>query len=414
MLPPPEHNEETGLQILVPSSLGNAWQPFVETARTHAVEPFSPTRTDAMDALSKDLLRHPKLGRDPAAAALGFWLRHAHTAGFKKSFFEKDIPGLRVPAGLVLHIAPANVDTMFIYSWALSFLAGNANIVRLTSRRSALMDELLSCLNGWTEAHRDACSGNAFVAYGHDDTITAFLSAVCDLRITWGGDETVTRLRAIPLNPHAGERSFASKRSLSLISITAFAQSDEAARRKLAERMAADVVPFGQMACSSPHVVYWLGPPSGGKAPIGDFGRLLESAMASKMSEPDLGWAVRRLNHAFDAAAKGEIIDFVHEPHATQLQARDARSAEADEPCGAGLLNHATLESVEAIGPLLRRDHQTITYFGLTDAEKHSLAALAGRAGVDRIVPVGHALDFGPYWDGYSLWDDLTRVVAVE
>ena len=35
-----------------------------------------------------------------------------------------------VPRGLALHITPANVDTMFLYSFAVSLLAGNLNVVR--------------------------------------------------------------------------------------------------------------------------------------------------------------------------------------------------------------------------------------------------------------------------------------------
>ena len=30
------------------------------------------------------------------------------------------------------------------------------------------------------------------------------------------------------------------------------------------------------------------------------------------------------------------------------------------------------------------------------------------------MVPIGRALDFGPYWDGYDLWSDLTRIIVVQ
>ena len=88
--------------------------------------------------------------------------------------------------------------------------------------------------------------------------------------------------------------------------------------------------------------------------------------------------------------------------------------AEPSEACGAGLLTHASCGSVDEVARALRADHQTITYFGLSDAERGALAREAGRAGVDRVVPVGRALDFGTIWDGYALWSDLTRTVVVQ
>ena len=56
---------------------------------------------------------------------------------------------------------------------------------------------------------------------------------------------------------------------------------------------------------------------------------------------------------------------------------------------------------------------QTVTHFGFTPAELREFAASAGAAGLDRIVPVGEALDFSPDWDGYSLLRDFVRTVIV-
>ncbi|MBM3853026.1 MAG: hypothetical protein FJ399_07705, partial [Verrucomicrobia bacterium] len=262
-------------------------------------------------------------------------------------------------------------------------------------------------------ARREDCQGNWFVSYGHDDAITRRLSAECDTRIVWGGDETVRRLRAVPLNPHAAERAFASKRSVSVIGARAFLSADEGGRCSMAEQMANDLVPFGQMACSSPHTVYWVGAVRDCQRALRMFGALLDSTMAAKQGEADLGRAVRRLNFAFGAAAEGRAGDLQHLSHTTQVFAAKAQMAELPEPCGAGLLAHTAVESVGVIPPMLDRHHQTITHFGLTAAERDELAGKAGRAGVDRVVPVGRALDFGPYWDGYNLWGDLTRVLDV-
>lgn len=399
-------------QVLVPRVDELDLAAFLASARRQCVPVFVPERIALLESLSQRILRHPRLRRDPAGAALGFWLRRAHLLELQQDFERERRPDSRhVPAGLVLHIAPANVDTMFVFSWALSFLAGNANIVRLTSRTSPLMQEVVDVLTEVFAGAPQQAKGNVFVTFGHDDAISARLSAACDTRIIWGGDETVARLRAVPLNPHATERAFASKRSFSVFDTQAYLATDAGERDGIASRMAADLGPFAQFACSSPHRLYWLGAVEMGVAARTDFGGRLEAAMAARADAPDLGWATRRITHAFALAAAGEAEGFEHRPHTTTVASSPAEPAEL---CGAGLLMHSTVGDLRGLGEYLRIDHQTITYFGLDAAQRDELAGMAGRAGVDRIVPVGRALDFGPHWDGFNLWADLTRLVVVQ
>jgi hypothetical protein len=411
---PPDAPSQEPLTFLVPNAGGATMDAFLTDARSLARLPFVPERKAVLESLSRTLLAHPRLGREPAGASLAFWLRRASLASLEAGFRLQPGPGMRVPAGLVFHVAPANVDTLFIYSWALSFLCGNSNVVRLTTRLSPQMSELLACLEASFAEHPDACRGNAFVTYGHDDAVTTRISLACDTRVVWGGNETVHRLRSVPLAPHASERSFASKRSLSVIAAGPYHKANESARDQLADRISADIAPFAQMACSSPQVLYWVGADDECREAVFDLGPRLEAAMAARLGEPDLGFAVRRLTHSFDRAAAGAASFVEHRCHTTQVAATLPSEAEPEEACGAGLLNHGFLASVGELTPLLRRDHQTISYFGLTELERGDLAQGAGMAGVDRIVPIGRALDFGPYWDGFNLWDDLTRMVVVE
>jgi hypothetical protein len=375
---------------------------------------FAPGRVAFLERLSRSILAHPRLRRDAAGASLGFWLRPAHLAELKGDFERRaPSPGRRVPAGLVVHFAPGNVDTMFVYSWALSFLAGNANIVRLSSRESPVVEDLLSCVNEAIGADPSGFEGNLFITYGHDDAVTARLSSVCDTRVIWGGDETVRRIRAIPISPHATDRAFASKRSLSVFDPEGYLAADAGARSAAADQMAVDLAPFGQMACSSPHELYWLGGVGRAREAGADFTGRLEAAMARRLGEPDTGLAVRRIQHAFLAAAEGRAASMVHSPFTTLVLSPEASRAESGEPCGGGFLTLVEGISVAELTSHLRPDHQTITYFGLGEGALSELAAAAGAAGVDRIVPVGRALDFGPLWDGYDLWCDFARVVVI-
>jgi hypothetical protein len=145
-----------------------------------------------------------------------------------------------------------------------------------------------------------------------------------------------------------------------------------------------------------------------------DFAARLEVAMTSRLGEPDAGWAARRIDHSFAAAAEGRADSLTHAPQTTAVHGIDPSLADPSELCGGGLLIHINGGLVSDLEARLRIDHQTVTHFGLDDAVLDRLALSAGAAGIDRLVPVGRALDFGPQWDGYDLWSDLSRLVVVQ
>ena len=57
----------------------------------------------------------------------------------------------RLGRGLLFHVAPSNVPTMFVYTYVIAILAGNANIIRLSTRRGETEAELCGILGRpWT------------------------------------------------------------------------------------------------------------------------------------------------------------------------------------------------------------------------------------------------------------------------
>ena len=61
-------------------------------------------------------------------------------------------------------------------------------------------------------------------------------------------------------------------------------------------------------------------------------------------------------------------------------------------------------------------DHkiQTLTYFGFKKTDLISFVKNNRLSGIDRIVPIGRALDIGFYWDGYNVLNSLSRIIEVE
>ena len=62
---------------------------------------------------------------------------------------------------------------------------------------------------------------------------------------------------------------------------------------------------------------------------------------------------------------------------------------------------------------MLTEKFQTATYFGIDPEELRDFVLREQVRGIDRIVPVGKALDIDAVWDGYDVIGMLSRIVEV-
>jgi hypothetical protein len=80
---------------------------------------------------------------------------------------------------------------------------------------------------------------------------------------------------------------------------------------------------------------------------------------------------------------------------------------------GAGGFIEHTVASLDELMPHLDERDQTLTYHGFgRDELIHLVTKLGGRS-LDRIVPIGQALQFGRFWDGFDLLSEMTKTVVV-
>ena len=62
---------------------------------------------------------------------------------------------------------------------------------------------------------------------------------------------------------------------------------------------------------------------------------------------------------------------------------------------------------------VITQKFQTITYFGIDKFDLVSKIIETGAPGVDRIVPVGKALELDVFWDGYDILKIMARQIVV-
>jgi hypothetical protein len=379
--------------------------------------PFADVLVEFTGRLSQGMMGSAAVRRFPELVALAFWMRRANIQQLIKQQGQR-LGGLVLPRGLVFHIAPSNVDTIFAYSWVLSLLCGNKNILRLSSRTSTQQELLIAllaeCLG---ESQYAAIRDRVMVVrYEHSEAITGRFSLAANTRVIWGGDDTVAAIRRVPLNPLANEVTFGNRVSLAIIDAAGFLASDPAARAELCRLFANDAYVFGQAACSSPRAVLWRGEDAVPEAQR-EFWALVAGNV--RKMDHDLGPAEfvnKRV--AGDRVAIAAKVAISEEPG--NLVTRIAmpldvlpRELAGDTHCGAGLFFESRFGSWADLEPLLERRVQTLTYFGVTREEIETMLSQLLPQGVDRVVPVGSALAFSHQWEGLDLFDVFLRKPAI-
>jgi Acyl-CoA reductase (LuxC) len=380
-------------------------------ARHHLAAPFAAERVDLVAGVAETLLGPRRSTATGPAAHFAFWTRRAALTKLAASFAAR-VPNntLARPRGLVFHLPPQNVETVFLYSWVLSYLAGNANIVRLPHEISARMRAIVDLFLERLEAAGDG--SQAFVHYPSQGDLGAKISILSDARVVWGGDAKVALFAPLPLRNGGKSIWFGDRFSFSTIKGAAVDKLDDAALKALAKKLHNDIFVFDQMACSSPHALYVVGEAAAHSAPVR---RLLDaSALEWTMDDPAgrVGHAIGKMTAAFYAAANGRASS-VHWRN-TQLTSIVASAPmRQDIRVGGGFLSVVFVQSLAEVASFIRESDQTITYFGWERGEIESIAASRAGPGVSRWAPIGTALDFDFIWDGYDIPFELTRLVRV-
>lgn len=379
--------------------------------------PFDPLRMEFSNAVSRAILESGRSRAFPELLALAFWLRRTAVSRLADRFAALESAGAaRAPRGLVFHLPPTNVDTMFLYSLMTSFLVGNLNVVRVSqSRPTEQVTILCELLRGVLAEERfiEFADELAVVSYGHEPEPTAAASSQADVRMIWGGDETVALIRAVPAGPATHDLAFADRFSFALIRPAALCEADEASLGALAEQMFNDAYWFDQMGCASPRLIVWVGAADATEAASRRLFDALTRVISAKGYRLQTATAIAKLTFLYGAMIDRPVSHVRREGNELFVVALDDLERFDRTHPGGGLFFEARVAELSELVGFVRRKDQTVTAHGFSEAELVTFArSLAGR-GVDRIVPFGEALNFDSVWDGYDLLAELTRSVAV-
>lgn len=371
-----------------------------------ALHPFDETVLEFFNEVSRALLA--SRSEYPDVVTFAFWIRKASTQSMKARFVQED-GNIRFGRGTAFHVAPSNVPVNYAYSLAAGLLTGNANIVRLPTKRFPQVDQINEKMAVVLENYPALRPYICLVRYDRNREVNDLLSRMADTRIIWGGDATIAELRKSPLAPRAGEITFADRCSLAVIDSDWYLE--KADRRRTAQDFYNDTFLTDQNACTSPRIVVWLGN-SREEVQEAFWKSLQEVVQARYEFQPIQG--IDKLTNACLLAAEREDIQVKAHPDnlIVRVAVPSLNSVLFDHIGNSGYFLEYDCGDILELKDLCSDPHcQTVAYIG----EKNMLIPLLkpGLKGIDRVVPIGKTMDFDLFWDGYNLYGRLTRVIRM-
>lgn len=367
---------------------------------------FSEKAVAFLSCLSEKLMHNNEAKSYADVIAYAFWIRRA---SLNKESLRYQAKCQRLGRGIAFQITPSNIPVQFAVSMTYALIAGNASIVRVSDKNfeqvSIICREIQLILR---DVYPEIAPYICIIRYDHKDEITQVLTNMCDIRMIWGGNATIETIRKTSvINPKCIDLGFADRYSIAVIDADDYLSKDAVI---LANDFYNDTYFTDQNACSSPRLIIWIGSRVAEAKEI--FWRTLENIVSQRYVMDPICSSEKLLKLAMCADKHAEIKEIKNNNLLVRIALPELYEDVMDYKGNCGFFFEYDACKLQDIIPVLKKECQTITYIGNIEGDLRKLVILNGVAGVDRIVPVGHAGDITFIWDGLDMPNVLSRQVG--
>lgn len=379
--------------------------------RKEPVQIFETNRCNFIDDLSK-VIRADKRVRDyPDVAAFSFYCRKANIQRLREQYMDGN---LRMGRGLAFHIAPSNIPVNFAFTYLFGLLSGNANVVRVSSKQYEqvrIICDAINCLF-LDDKYHEIKEQTAIVRFEKDKNITNYLSKIADVRVIWGGNETIASIQESPLGFRGKDIVFADRYSIAAINSEAILAASDKEITHLSGQFYNDTYLMDQNACSTPHLILWQGTDekqtrqaqdrfwnaiylSAKKYDLADIRVSDKYAMLCDyaMKLPDM--QIKRYENLVYVVTLPELPESI-----TNLRGRF------------GLFFQHDVHKLEEVVPYIDKSVQSFMFYGVERNCIMKMILENHLTGIDRVVEFGKSLEIGVQWDGYDLMIEMSRMIG--
>ena len=372
--------------------------------QTPALPMFSELAINFLAALSREILKAKRSRNNIDVMSYAYWIRKASIESVKEKHLDRKN---RIGRGVAFHVAPSNVPVNFAVSMTSSLLAGNATIIRVSNKRFEQVDIICQAMNRILNSkHKNIRSHLCLLRYEHSEQITQELSNICDVRVIWGGNNTINTIRKAFLPPRAIEMAFADRHSLAIINSNVYLKENA---DDVAKGFYTDTYYTDQNACSSPRLVVWVGDK------VEEARRLFWEKLHILVNRD---YEMRPIQ-AVDKFTSLSMLGMGH--NGVNLVSKDNMVMRVeveslypelmDYKNGGGYFFEYKAKSLDEVVPVLTKQCQTISVLGIKKQEILDLVYKYGVRGVDRVVDLGQTMGLEFIWDGFKMIETMSRFI---
>ncbi len=402
----------------------------VETSRRNLYQMKLDLIIEILDKLGKKIILDPALNSLPGISYISLWLRKENLKNIcKLNYFDsRYVEGFEeagsnfkmcaLPRGIVCHWIAGNMPTLAFFSLAQSILSKNGSIVKVPEHNKDLIVSILKNLSdieidfeGQKHSGSEILESLAIISFDHNDyEASKNFSLAADCKIIWGGAGAVQAITALPQKEHCEIICFGPKYSFGVFDKEYIESGDF---EKALRNAVTDIVLFNQMACSSPHVLFF----EKSKYQINEIASMMAGYfenLPDKFLEQELpeGTAANIINirgiymmQEDKGIVKSEGLSW------TILSNKDAM---LEEPVQGKVIFIKEIDDISRVPDLVTRKIQAMIVCILNPEKRKKFAKELAYRGADRIVMSGKIHDFNLPWDGMLILNRLVRWVSLK
>jgi hypothetical protein len=375
---------------------------------------FDESRLDFLADLSEILLKKTGIRDFPDVVTFAFWCRKGNLIKVSTNASNNK---LRLGLGMVFHISPSNVPINFAFSLVFAFLAGNSCVVRLPSKDSDSASEVIGALSNLLESQKylHFIPFINLIKFEYNDEVNKFWLSVADARVIWGGDKTVAYMRSLESKPRSREIAFPDRYSICALNPTKVLKSSSSDLNTLCANLFNDIYLMDQNACSSPQLLVWVGGNSDIEHAKAKFWPMFLNYVEKKYTIEPIHVMDKYVGVCRNILVNDNIMKVKrHKNLVYNVELKKLQNQQQQQRGYFGTIHEISLGALNDIVEIVDNRYQTLAYYGFDKKILHEFVVSNNLQGIDRIIPIGRALEMDIIWDGYDVVEHLSRVVNIQ
>jgi len=370
-----------------------------------------------LNEFSKKILKEKESKAYPDLVNFAFFIRKGNVNLEKENYTKKELYS-RTGMGTALLIAPSNVPLNFAFSLITTLLAGNNNIVRVSDKNFPQVTLFVKLLNQFklTGNFIEVLDRIKIISYPRESNWTQKLSEEVEIRLIWGGNETIEFFKSVKTKIRCTDLYFSNRYSCCVFNVSNISKLSTLDLQKVIQKFYNDTYLNDQNACSSPKSIFWYGDCQLSK----EFSTIFWSELSKflkinyKISEHQI--LEKFFNYSSIVINYPELFKIKRFSESlivlSSLSSQIPKNLEINQ-CNSGLFKEFYIDDFKLIFESSNSTYQTLVHSGFSIEELNIHHKSITGKGYERFVPIGKSQDFSFRWDGIDLIRHQSRYIEL-